>query len=288
MNKRSAYLRLMRISLLPTAWSNVLLGYLLMQPELPNQSALLYVAGLLVCSSCFYIAGMVFNDVCDIELDRVERPERVLPSKQVSLRSARILGYCLVASGLVIAALLSLRMGKNGPMIGGTTLAISLVLVGLIFFYNVRAKRTWFGPIVMGLCRSFNVLFGGSLDSGLHLPEAEGLLWVAAAVGTYVAGITWLAKEGKPNQRSISAAGRDAHAFGGRGDSGLRVFPSVFRFLSDQLFEGAFSPDAHSVLRLVGDNGLSSCQESACCLGLGKTTRCESRCDYQSANDHFN
>src|SRR5437870_135185 len=59
---------------------------------------------LLLCSACLYCAGMVWNDVFDIEQDRRERPFRPIPSGRVSRRAAMLLGVILLGVGLVCAA----------------------------------------------------------------------------------------------------------------------------------------------------------------------------------------
>jgi len=48
-------------------------------------------------------AGNVFNDLCDLEIDRINRPDRPLPSGKVSPRAAGALAAALFAAGLVLA-----------------------------------------------------------------------------------------------------------------------------------------------------------------------------------------
>ena len=52
----------------------------------------IWPAALLLCLStaCLYGGGIVFNDVFDAELDKVERPERAIPSGLVSRREATL------------------------------------------------------------------------------------------------------------------------------------------------------------------------------------------------------
>jgi 4-hydroxybenzoate polyprenyltransferase len=49
----------------------------------------------------------VYNDVFDAELDAIERPERAIPSKKVTLTEASILGSILLLIGVVSAYLQS-------------------------------------------------------------------------------------------------------------------------------------------------------------------------------------
>ncbi len=194
MSKFNDYLRLMRISLLPTAWSNVLMGAAMIGDV--GQWPLILL--LLLCSSCLYIAGMVLNDVYDVEIDRKERPERVLPSGKIPVSHAKAFGYSLLAAALAIGLFLSLDFsGKGGDSfrLNAPTFAVVVGLIILILLYNRTAKHSRYGPIVMGLCRSGNVVLGGSLTRDLlDLPISGGLLFVALSVGLFVAGITWFAK----------------------------------------------------------------------------------------------
>ena len=192
MSKLSAYLRLMRFSALPTLLADVLMAYLLAAGAwLP----LWQLALLLVCSSCFYLAGMVLNDLTDIAHDREHCPERVLTAGEISLANARLLCAGLTTTALVIAGGLTVVQIQRGE--NGWQLPIGLCLAGFIAIYNLRAKRTAFGPLFMGGCRFLNILLVSSVHvAGKNLVagfEKDQLL-VAAAIGIYVAGITWFGR----------------------------------------------------------------------------------------------
>ncbi|MEM6648301.1 MAG: UbiA family prenyltransferase, partial [Bacteroidota bacterium] len=94
------YLDLARISNSPTVASNALVGLALAGYAALDAHAAL-VAGAMVC---FYTAGMVLNDVLDLEIDRRERPSRPLPSGQVSLQAAWTITVVLFAAGSAMLA----------------------------------------------------------------------------------------------------------------------------------------------------------------------------------------
>ena len=77
-----AWLEILRISNLPTVWTNVLVGAVLSlavaRPSNPEIVPGLVIA--IVAGSCLYLAGMVFNDVFDVAIDRRERLGRPIPS----------------------------------------------------------------------------------------------------------------------------------------------------------------------------------------------------------------
>jgi 4-hydroxybenzoate polyprenyltransferase len=139
MSKIKAYLALCRVSNLPTIWTNVLAGCLLAGGEFAPAAYLL----LAVALSCFYLAGMSFNDVCDVEHDRLNRPSRPIPAGRVSLRAARILTLALFATGLLLLSL--------APHLSG--LAAGVLLLLAIVAYDLRHKQNPFSVLLMAACR---------------------------------------------------------------------------------------------------------------------------------------
>ena len=88
-------LRLGRISNLPTVWTNVLVGVLLAGGSLADPRLPL----LMLALSLFYVGGMFLNDAFDREFDAQHRPERPIPSGQVSARQVFVIGFGLLAIG---------------------------------------------------------------------------------------------------------------------------------------------------------------------------------------------
>jgi 4-hydroxybenzoate polyprenyltransferase len=102
---------------------------------------------------CLYGGGIVFNDVFDADLDKIERPERAIPSGIISLQNATIFGSLLLLAGIGLAGINSLTSGL---------LAVLVAIFALL--YNKFGKHhSFFGPLNMGLCRGFNLLLGLSI-----------------------------------------------------------------------------------------------------------------------------
>jgi 4-hydroxybenzoate polyprenyltransferase len=139
---------------------------------------------IVAASGCLYLAGIVFNDVFDREVDARERPTRPIPSGAVLLRIAVLLAVVLMAAGVGIAWWVG-----RGPGL------LAVALAGCILVYDGGLKSTVFGPPVMGACRGLNLALG--LSTGLAL----GARWPAIAVtgpvflALYVAGLTHLARD---------------------------------------------------------------------------------------------
>lgn len=181
----NVWLRLGRVSNLPTVWSNVLaalaLGGLGAQP--PG-----LVLGLLIAFSLAYVAGMFLNDAFDRHIDARERPERPIPSGEVSATQVFLAGFGLLGSsilGLVGLAAASPGGSPLGALLGGGLLASAIVL------YDVRHKGNPLSPVLMGLCRSFVYLATGLALSG---SVTQGLVLGAVGLLGHVVGITYAAR----------------------------------------------------------------------------------------------
>jgi len=177
-----AYLQLLRLPNVFTAMADIVLGFLFthQRPEPVAHFALLVLA-----SSLMYLAGMVLNDYFDQEQDKRERPFRPIPSGRVAARTAQRLGFGMLAAGVATSGLVAFVAGNARPVL------VSVVLAGVIVLYDIGAKRTPVGPVVMGACRMFNVLLGMSLASRAWLPVD---VVVAGGIGVYIIGLTTFAR----------------------------------------------------------------------------------------------
>ena len=175
------YLALARVSNLPTVWTNVLAGIVLAIRAFDPRAFWFGIAGI----SGIYCAGMVFNDVMDVEEDRVERPGRPIPSGAVTRRAAALFGGVLFLLGL--GALLA----ASG--LATRTALWSLLLIATVLHYDYWHRRDPLGPFVMGACRGLVYIVAASLVGGaLSVPVLAG----AAVIAGYVSLLTLVAKYG--------------------------------------------------------------------------------------------
>jgi 4-hydroxybenzoate polyprenyltransferase len=181
----SLALRLGRISNLPTVWTNVLVGVMLAGGSLTDPR----LALLLLALSFFYVGGMFLNDAFDHAFDAQHRPERPIPSGQVSAREVFIAGFGLLALGVAGVALAS--RGHSGPAIW-PALASSAALAAAIVLYDAHHKNNPLSPLIMGLCRVL-VVVTAALALTTTLPAA--VLLAAAALLCHLIGLTYIAKQ---------------------------------------------------------------------------------------------
>src|SRR3954468_9192319 len=172
------YLQLVRLPNVFTAAADSLAGWLLGVGSFGTPGRWVPLVG---SSMAIYAAGIALNDLFDYEIDRIERPNRPLPSGRIRKRSAGLLGAGLLLLGLGLAA----ASGSSASLL------VAALLVAAVLTYNAGAKRTALGPEVMGACRGLNVLLGLSQAERFGGPSA----WlVAAAIALFVVGVTWISR----------------------------------------------------------------------------------------------
>jgi geranylgeranylglycerol-phosphate geranylgeranyltransferase len=108
---------------------------------------------LLACFSGMFISagGCSINDYYDLEIDRINRPRRPLPSGMVSLKQAFAFSLILFGVGVVIALFIHLL---------GFLIALGCSF--LLYFYSIRLKGTviW-GNITVAFITGLAFVYGG-------------------------------------------------------------------------------------------------------------------------------
>ncbi len=220
-----AYLQLFRAPNVFTAIADVAMGFLITTKSLaPWPGFVLLVSA----SALLYTAGMVLNDVFDLDVDRVERPTRPLPSGRVSWMWARWLGLVMLLVGVVCGWLAGFSSNiAIGP--AWRSGLVASVLAGTILLYDGWAKQVFLGPLVMGTCRGLNVLLGMSLNAAVTTNEPQWLgfgtshLMIAGGIGLYIVGVTCFARsEATDSPRGVLTLGVLIMA---AGIATLAVFP---------------------------------------------------------------
>ncbi len=105
------------------------------------------------------LAGtMVLNDIQDVQIDKLNSPDRPLPSSIVGIRDAYALS--IILSGVAII---------SSAFLGALPLVTALIALALMAYYNTRGKKT---GVLGNAVVSFNValpfLFGGLAVNNLR------------------------------------------------------------------------------------------------------------------------
>jgi 4-hydroxybenzoate polyprenyltransferase len=185
------WLRLGRVSNLPTVWSNVLAALALSG----GLSAEPRVLALAAAFSVFYVGGMYLNDAFDRHIDAIERPTRPIPSGRVSASSVFWIGF----GGLVLGSVLTALVAKSTGASVARAASSSAVLSGCIVFYDVYHKKNPLSPLVMGACRvMIYIAVAYSVSEHLTRPVLLGAL----ALWCHLIGLTYAAKQESGNRLS--------------------------------------------------------------------------------------
>lgn len=173
-----AWLQLARISNAPTVVSNAVAGAMLATAGAGAGAGEIAIVALAMVM--FYTAGMVLNDVLDLQIDRRERPERPLPGGRVSVGAAVTATAVLFVSGEALLLMIDWAAGLAG-----------VVLVGLIVLYDAWHKGNALSPVLMGACRAMVYVVAALAVAG----SVRQAVWGAAAVLLiYIVGLTQVAK----------------------------------------------------------------------------------------------
>jgi 4-hydroxybenzoate polyprenyltransferase len=179
------YLRLVRLPNVFTAIADILAAFTIMHLSIAAPFAFGTMACLAAASGALYLSGMALNDLADRAEDARVRPNRPIPSGQVSVSGAAACGIALMLAGIALA-------GLSGP-----SLPWALALAVSILAYDFATKHvTVLGPITLGFCRFFNVLLGSAAASAGVIADLRdgGVLnkpiAMALTVGIYAAGLT--------------------------------------------------------------------------------------------------
>jgi 4-hydroxybenzoate polyprenyltransferase len=120
---------------------------------------------LVAASVLIAAAGYIINDYFDINIDRVNKPGKVVVDKVIKRRWAIVWHLLLSGAGIVLSLLVSLRMRDWHIFVAG---AINTICVGALWLYSTTFKRKLLiGNIIISLLTAWTilVLYLGNLRS---------------------------------------------------------------------------------------------------------------------------
>ena len=170
----------------------------------------------MIASVLLYGAGMVWNDIADRNEDRAQRPERPLPSGDLSMAFAIAFGTALLVGGLAVSPC---RMHHG-------------LIAALVLVYDFLSKHApWLGALNMGLLRGLNLATGMALASEPLPPEARQSIWIAACCyGIYIVAVT------------IVGIFEDTPSVRGRAVAAVQTAPPIVAFAGIATVQGGLWP----------------------------------------------
>ena len=189
-----SYCELVRLPNTFTAMADAMAGYWLVVGELRWTAQ---ATCLVLASASLYSAGIVFNDVRDIETDRRERPQRPVASGKVGRRRAIAIGVFLAILGVALAGAAGFAATWDDAAPAtlvqkARPLMVSCALLAAILAYDFLFKGTILGPLSMGICRGLNLLMAMSI--GWWFSVDLGAVAIVAMIH-YVASLTYFGRD---------------------------------------------------------------------------------------------
>ncbi len=152
----------------------------LIRPELPIAAGICVVVGEVIALGKFPVladgflgftlglflssSAMIFNDIFDLEVDRINTPHKPIPSGKVNIREAIVFGILTA----VIACWIAL-------MIDPLLFLLSLVLWIMGFLYNWKVKSVGLmGNLIVSLNVGMTLIFGGIIVGQV----SNALIWI--------------------------------------------------------------------------------------------------------------
>ena len=130
---------------------------------------------------CFAGASNILNDVLDIHIDEINRPERVLTSGRLQIRDALILMSILYALGIMAATYLQ-------P--SGRQIALIMVLPLLVLYTPLFKRLPFIGNLVVGSILGLVFLF---TEGAIHGQVDK--MWIPFCLATTLSTIRELVKD---------------------------------------------------------------------------------------------
>ena len=153
---------------------------------------------------CFAGASNILNDVLDIHIDKVNRPDRVLPSGQLRIQEALILMSFLYVIGLTACASIQ-TLGRQ--------IALFTVFPILVLYTPLFKRLPFIGNIVVGSILGVTFLF---TEAAIHGKADK--MWIPFFLATALSSIRELCK--------------DATDMAGDSTANLQTFPRKFGLIS--------------------------------------------------------
>ena len=153
---------------------------------------------------CFAGASNILNDILDVHIDRVNRPDRVLPSGRLKILDALIVMIVLYGSGIMACTYLN-------PL--GRQIALITVLPLLVLYTPLFKRLPFIGNIVVGSILGFVFIF---TEGALHGNADQ--MWIPFFLASALSTIRELCK--------------DAADIKGDSIDNLQTFPRKFGLIS--------------------------------------------------------
>lgn len=140
---------------------------------------------LLVLSTVLIAAGgYIVNDVVDVDIDNVNKPDKMVVSKHITEGNAMKLYFLFTILGLALGAYIAWAIELKKLVM------LHVMMVAFLFFYaHFLKQKLLIGNVIVSFCTSFTILIlvFFDLDHVHDMNESQGLIYI----GTYAALVSY-------------------------------------------------------------------------------------------------
>lgn len=112
----------------------------------------------------FFISSysMAINDIYDIDIDKINRPERPLPSGLITLNEAKIFSMLLLLIGVSLSIISIIRYDSSNLIF---FITIFFSFISWLYSYSLK-KRGLIGNLIVAISMTIPFIFGGIIING--------------------------------------------------------------------------------------------------------------------------
>lgn len=120
-------------------------------------------------------AGNIINDYLDIESDRINKPQRPLPSGKIGMRTALVYCNLLFVTGIIIAGFVNM-----------ITFAIAIINTLVLVLYSLTLQNKIFlGNVAIAYLVASTFLFGGAATGSIDFIRLPLILALLSGLATF-------------------------------------------------------------------------------------------------------
>ena len=175
-----AYLELMRygncIMAAIAAAIGVFIAYNILSVNTPGSLPFPFYESVLVFLTVFLVtgAGNAINDYYDVEIDRINKPKRPIPSGRIGTSTALYFSLALFAAGTVSAFMINVPCG----------IIASFNSLLLVYYAKALKRMAFLGNLAVGYLTGSTFLFGGAVFFESGGLESVFVLFLLATLAT--------------------------------------------------------------------------------------------------------
>lgn len=171
-----AFLRLIRLpNLLIVALTQYLLYFqiitpVLQQSKIPPALGFQHFSLLILVTMLITAGGYIVNDIVDLQIDRINKPHKVIIGRRIVHQTAYWLYFCFNIGGFFVATYLAFVADRMSLLILFPAAVFGLLLYSII----LKKSPLWGNLLVSGYCAGVAaIVWIAEQDSVIQLPESE-------------------------------------------------------------------------------------------------------------------